>query len=657
MNAFPCKAYALLTPIKPMVSPLSIVAEILKVRLIAGEKIIRMFGFSIRTRQTVAGSSPRAAMAVGSSPRSVGSPKTEVGEIDTRAPFQSVKAAVSLFGEGASSPKARSAPVVYKKSKTAEERVLEKETQLHLALKELDKFKDRLKNAETTKTQAGRELEKANRTLQELTCKLEMASESKQAAIAATEAAKNRAKELEEAKSSKLQQDCGSWKQDVDSEREQYKASSAQLIAAKQELTNIRQDFDAALGKKLTAFQEAADAQHATKVNTERFNELSKEIATMRETLDQVKLCIAQSQEKQAKIVADKEAHLQSLRTAKEEVDNRIRLLKEEEFDPKFSGNLEEKLEETTEAIALLQEQLQNVRESDLQSLRTVTLELEDAKNSLVEALEEESSLRRSVESLKLELDEAKRDCSEWKEKEALSESVVEHLRVELDGSKLELEAAIANQSKQVEAYEDMHSTLEHLSSETDNARREAEETNRRTEELKQEAESARNTAKEIEEKLQTALKKAEAAKAAAAKLVSDRILVTPSSPTDAAHATNSDSRDKIKLSAEDFESLSTKAEEFEKLAQMKVEAAMAEVEASNASERVAVERLEASLNEMEEIKAATEDALKKAEMAEAAKKVVEAELLKWRQQEQEKAAGETSYSRKESEESTHLHV
>lgn len=32
-----------------------------------------------------------------------GSPKTEVGEIDTRAPFQSVRAAVSLFGEVVSS--------------------------------------------------------------------------------------------------------------------------------------------------------------------------------------------------------------------------------------------------------------------------------------------------------------------------------------------------------------------------------------------------------------------------------------------------------------------------------------------------------------------------------------------------------------------------
>ncbi|KAL7244476.1 hypothetical protein ACSBR1_016677 [Camellia fascicularis] len=614
-----------------------------------------MFGFSIRTRQN-ATNSPSAVgtpktVGLGSpktteTPRSLSSPRAEVGEIDTRAPFQSVKAAVSLFGEVAS-PKAAPPPVV-KKFKTAEERVLEKETQLHLTLKELDYFKQLLRSADATKIQAQRELVKANRTLQELTGKLEIASESKQAAIAGTEAAKNRAKQLEEvAKTSKAQIDVDSWKQDVDSEREQYKASAAELIAAKQELTSIRQDFDKALEIKLASFQEAADAQHATKVYKERFNELSKEIATMRETLSQVKVATRQAQEEQAKSISDKEACLQSHRTAMAEVERKILWLKEEEFEFELTGNLEEKLEETTEAIQVLREQLTNVRESDLESIRAVNSELEDAKNALETVLREERSLRSLVDSLQRELDEVRRDLLEMKQNEAQSESAAENLRVELETSKVELQEALAAERKRGDNCDDMCLTIRQLLSETENARREAEEMKKSTEELKQEAEIARNAAEEIEKELQVALKEAEEAKAME-KLASDQIHT--SSCSNDAHARKSDSKDKIKLSVEDYKSLSRKAKDSENLAEEKVEEAMAEVVASNAREKETVKRLEESLKEMENIKAATEDALKKAEMDDTAKQVVEGELQKWRQHTQQKEVGETSNSREESE-------
>lgn len=70
-----------------------------------------MLGFTVRTRPIGPGS-----------PRSVGSPQldspTSAGEIDTRAPFESVKAAVSLFKD-VGSPRSSSLPII-KRSKAEE---------------------------------------------------------------------------------------------------------------------------------------------------------------------------------------------------------------------------------------------------------------------------------------------------------------------------------------------------------------------------------------------------------------------------------------------------------------------------------------------------------------------------------------------------------
>lgn len=63
------------------------------------------------------------------------------------------------------------------------QRVLAKETELHLAQKELNKLKEQLRNAENTKAEALIELEKAKSTVENLTNKLKILNESKEAAI------------------------------------------------------------------------------------------------------------------------------------------------------------------------------------------------------------------------------------------------------------------------------------------------------------------------------------------------------------------------------------------------------------------------------------------------------------------------------------------
>ncbi|KAG6387531.1 hypothetical protein SASPL_152723 [Salvia splendens] len=215
--------------------------EIFSVLQLLGEDRIKMFGFTVKTMQNGFGSpqSPSTVARVESS-----SPKTDVGEIDKRAPFESVKAAVNLFGK-VISPKAR--PIT-KKTKAEEQKLLERETQHHMVIKELEFYREQLRSAENDKAQAKQDLHKANLALHDLTGKLENLSESKQAAIKATEAMKRRAAELEV-----QQTEAPKWKLELDLERERYKDSSGELIVAKQELANLRQDFNAALGAKLTA--------------------------------------------------------------------------------------------------------------------------------------------------------------------------------------------------------------------------------------------------------------------------------------------------------------------------------------------------------------------------------------------------------------------
>lgn len=564
---------------------------------------------------------------------STDSPRAEVGEIDTSAPFQSVKDAVTLFGEGAFSGEK---PSIRKPKPHSAERVLAKETQLHLAQRELNKLKDQLKNAEDTKAQAFVELEKAKRTVEDLSHKLKVVIESKESAIKATEAAKNQAKQIEESNCSNSSGSDGTRNQDLETEREKYMSVFSELAAAKQELRKIRQDCDATLEAKVTAFNLAAAAENSAKANMERVSELSKEISAVQESIGQVKLATMQAQQEQAKVFAEKDLQRQSYKATLEESAKKLLALRNQ-FDPELTQNLEAQLTETMNEIAALQKQLENAKASDLDSVRIVTSELDDAKGSLQKVAEEESSLRNLVESLKVELENVKKEHSELKEKEAEIESIAGNLHVELQKSKSGLEACLVEEAKIRGASEEMISSLHQLSLETENARQEAEEMKNKAMELKKEAAATKIALEEAEKKLRAALEEAEEAKGAETRAVDQ--IKTLSERASASRASTSESGANITLSKEEFESLSRKVEESDTLAEMKVAAAMAQVEAVKASENEALKKLEATQKEIEEMKAATEGALKRAEMAEAAKRAVEGELRRWREREQKKAA------------------
>ncbi|KAL8033381.1 hypothetical protein ABFX02_13G156100 [Erythranthe guttata] len=551
-----------------------------------------------------------------------GSGKSEVGEIDTSAPFQSVKAAVSLFGESAFSGEK---PAIRKQKPQSAERVLAKETELHLAQKELNKFNKQLENAETTKSQALSELEKAKRTVEDLTQKLKIINESKDSAIKATEAAKHQAKQFSDNESLL----------DFETSRVQYAAAVAELDLAKQELRRIRLEYDASIEEKDSAAKRAAEAESADVANTARAAELSKEIASVHNSIQQAKLEIVQAKEEETRVCSEKDKQKLLCKAKLEELAKKLVDFKKG-MDPEGIKNLEGQLGETLSEIEALRNQMENTRVSDLDSVKAVTTDLNGAKESLNKVAEEESSLRNLVETLKLELDEIKKSHSELKDKEAETESLAGNLNAKLLKAKSELEAALSEEAKIRGASDEMIASIRQLVSESENVKNEANEMKLKAEELKREAETTRNQLEEAEKKLIVAQNEAEEAKAAELRAL-DRIKIL-SEKTDAARASTSEHGAHITISRDEYDSVSRKVEESEKLADMKVAAAVAQVEAVRAGENEALKKLDSLQKEIEDLKAATREAVRKAEMAEAAKKAVEGELRRWRERELKKA-------------------
>lgn len=502
-----------------------------------------------------------------------------------------------------------------------------KETQLHLAQKELKKLKEQLKNAETTKDQVLVELGKCKTTVLDLTQRLKVLCESRESAIQATQASKSLVKQLQEEKCGNLNFTNGTSKEQLETTVQRYKSIITELDVAKQELRKIRQECKECLEARISAFKQTAEAKDAMDANTERASEISKEILAVQESIQQMKIASVEANQRKKEILVEKNVLSQS--------EKKLHALKKN-FSQELVKNLEVQLTETMNEISTLKE-MEIKKISDFELVKSVILVLDGAKESLQKVSLEENSLRSLVDALRMDLENVQREHSELKEKERETKSIFANLQAELEKTESELEVYMIEESKVRGASEDMISTLKQITTESENARREAEDMNIMAIKLNMEAEVTKLALEGTETKLKVALEEAEAAKAAEASILHQiRVL---SESTSAARTSTSESGARITISKEEFDSLSRKVEESDKLASIKVAASTAQVEAVKASEKEALKKLEETQKEIEDIKKATEENLKKAKTAEAAKKAVESELRRWREREQKKAA------------------
>jgi chromosome segregation ATPase len=580
-------------------------------------------------------------------------------EIDMRAPFESVKAAVSMFGERAIGDK-----ITKKRPEIPEEKSqISKETQLHLLQKDLVKLRERLNNTETTKAQAQVELTEAKKVVKDLSRKFEKATESREKACTASEIARLRAEEVCAANTDNPKGDNTGWQLDLTAARNELIATTAELEDAKKELRRMKQEFQTCMEIKAFAVKQAEEAIVKVEVNSSRAKELQKEIVAAHESHALLKLACMEAEKERVSITAEREAIAREASAAAEQIrKQKLAIIQ----DLGATKDLERELAVTTAAVENLQNKVNLVKSSESKvckgashpienlnkvkeeiekankqesdacsSLESKTLELEQAKLDLKKVSEEGFCLSASMDCLKAELDKKKKELIEINEVEAKAETRAADLNAELHKARSKLAVAIAAEEKAKNAATHLSQALQQINIETEQARKEAESMNEEACKAKLETEQAKAEMDTIESRLQSAYKELEEAKAAEA--IAMEQIKSLSEKTSAARASTSESSGGITISHTEFDSLSRRVGEINRLTDKKVAAVMAQIDAVKASEQEILMKLEVSYREIEELKSAEERELCKADMAEAAKRAVDGELIRWREREQQK--------------------
>lgn len=583
-------------------------------------------------------------------------------EIDMRAPFESVKAAVSMFGERAIGDK-----ITKKRLEIPEEKVMlrqiSNETQLHLLQKDFAKLREQLKNTETTKAQAQVELTEAKKVVEDLSWKLGKATESREKAYKASEIARLRAEEVCATNTDNGKPDNTGWHLDLTAARNELIAATAELEDAKKELRKLKQEFQTCMETKVFAIKQAEEEIAKIEINAIRAKELQKEIVAAHESHALIKRACMEAEKERISITAEREAiareasaaaeqirkqklavtrdlgatedlerKLAVTKAAVENLQNEVNLVKSSEFKGcKSASHPIENLKKVKEEIEKAKKQ-----ESDAcSSLESKTLQLEQAKMDLKKVTEEGSSLSASMDCLKTELDKKKTELTEINEIEAKEETKVADLNAELHKARSKLAVAITTEEKAKDAAAHLSQALQQINIETEQARNEAESMNEEACKAKLETELAKAEMNTIDNRLQSAYRDLEEAKAAEATAMEQ--IKAVSEKASAARASTSESSGGITISHPEFDSLSRRVEDINRLTDKKVVAVMAQIDAVKAGEQEILMKLEVAYREIEELKSAEERELCKADMAEAAKKAVVGELMRWREREQQK--------------------
>ncbi|KAG2305217.1 hypothetical protein Bca52824_033868 [Brassica carinata] len=522
--------------------------------------------------------SPRALVH----PRASGSPRfgspTSPALIDTAAPFESVKDAVSKFG-GITDWKAHKIQTIEKRKTVDQE--------LEKIQEDMPEYKKQAVVAEEAKQQVVMELERTKSVVEELKLELEKAEKEEQQAKQDSDLAKLRVEEMEQG------------------------IADESSIAVKTQL-------EVAKARHVSAVSElGVDSVLAAKDVEKQMTGLAIEVIATKELLESARAAHLEAEEKKldAAMARDQDVYNREkeLKMVEDEIE-RFRQEMHAAHDVRIKIETASVLQKDLRAeIASYKDDdmmMGNRNNSEIQAaVDSAMKELEEVKSNIGKAVSEVKTLKIIVGSLQSELEREKKDLSETKQREALS---------------------VRRNSKEAreERCSEIAKKLQEANKEAEEATSLALAAREELRKAKEESEEARTGVSAIESQLVEAKSEMEAAKAseklalAAIKALQETEYATKIEDISTPRS--------IIISVEEYYELSKQAHEVEEAANKKLAEIVSQIEVAKEEESRVLEKIEEVNRETAFQREKLKEAMDNVEKARDKKVSMDHELRKW---------------------------